>query len=40
METLESLLHHDIEVKINAVVMEGLNIEDIIPLVELTKHFL
>lgn len=37
METLESLLHHDIEVKINAVVMEGLNIEDIIPLVELTE---
>lgn len=37
METLESLLHHDVEVKINAVVMEGLNTEDIIPLVELTK---
>ncbi|MFD2999539.1 GTP 3',8-cyclase MoaA [Pontibacter toksunensis] len=37
METLEALLHHDIEVKLNAVVMEGKNTDDILPLVELTK---
>ncbi|MHA6249595.1 GTP 3',8-cyclase MoaA [Pontibacter sp. CAU 1760] len=37
METLEQLLRHDIEVKLNAVVMEGQNTDDIIPLVELTK---
>lgn len=37
LESLQSFLHHDFEVKINAVVMEGLNIEDMIPLVELTK---
>jgi len=38
METLEQLLKHDIEVKINAVVMAGKNTQDIIPLVELTKE--
>ena len=38
METLELLLKHEIDVKINAVVMEGKNIDDIIPLIELTKH--
>ncbi|MGZ3766898.1 MAG: GTP 3',8-cyclase MoaA [Mucilaginibacter sp.] len=38
METLEQLLKHDIEVKINAVVMDGKNTEDIAPLVELTKE--
>lgn len=37
METLEQLLRHDMDVKINAVVMEGKNIGDIIPLVSLTK---
>ena len=37
MLTLEQLLKHDIEVKINAVVMAGKNTQDIIPLVELTK---
>jgi molybdenum cofactor biosynthesis enzyme MoaA len=37
METLDQLLKHDIEVKINAVVMDGKNIQDIIPLVQLTK---
>ncbi len=37
MTTLDELLKHDIDVKINAVVMEGKNTEDIIPLVELTK---
>lgn len=37
LETLAVLLRHQIKVKINAVVMEGKNIDDIIPLVELTK---
>lgn len=38
METYQALLNHDMNVKINAVVMEGQNIEDIIPMVELTKN--
>lgn len=38
METLEQLLKHGIEVKINAVVMDGKNTQDIIPLVQLTKE--
>lgn len=37
MDTFNQLLAHDIEVKLNAVVMDGKNIEDIIPLVALTK---
>lgn len=37
MNTLYSLLEHKIPVKINAVVMEGKNIDDIIPLIELSK---
>jgi len=37
METLEQLLKHDMEVKINAVVMDGKNLHDIIPMVEMTK---
>ncbi|WP_374949317.1 GTP 3',8-cyclase MoaA [Mucilaginibacter sp.] len=37
MQTMEQLLLHDIEVKINTVVMTGKNTQDIIPLVELTK---
>lgn len=37
METLDSLLEHDIQVKINCVVMDGQNIDDIIPLVELGR---
>lgn len=37
MTTFHSLLEHDIPVKLNAVVMEGKNTDDIIPLVELTK---
>jgi molybdenum cofactor biosynthesis protein A len=37
MDTFYELLKYDIEVKINAVVMEGKNTRDIIPLVELTK---
>ncbi len=36
--TLQQLLQHKMEVKINAVVMDGLNTEDIIPLVQLTKE--
>ena len=39
MTTLRALLDADIHVKINAVVMDGKNIEDIIPLVELTRNF-
>lgn len=38
METLEQLLKYDIKVKINAVVMDGKNTQDIIPMVELTKE--
>lgn len=37
IETLENCLKNDIEVKINAVVMDGRNTQDIIPLVQLTK---
>lgn len=37
MTTLDELLKHDFEVKINAVVMDGKNTQDIIPIVELTK---
>ncbi|HWD88315.1 MAG TPA: GTP 3',8-cyclase MoaA [Mucilaginibacter sp.] len=37
MHTLHELLKHDIKVKINAVVMDGKNTQDIIPLVQLTK---
>ena len=36
-ETLRTLLEHEIPVKINTVVMEEKNIEDILPLVALTK---
>lgn len=38
LKTLNLLLEHEIPVKINAVVMEGKNIEDILPLVDLTKN--
>lgn len=37
-KTLDLLLEHEIPVKINAVVMEGKNIDDIIPLIELTRN--
>lgn len=37
-KTLHLLLEHDIPVKINAVVMENKNIDDIFPLIELTRH--
>ncbi|MEZ5017542.1 MAG: GTP 3',8-cyclase MoaA [Flavipsychrobacter sp.] len=39
LSTMESLLKHDIAVKINAVVMEGKNTEDILPLAALTKDY-
>lgn len=35
--TLEQLLKHDMDMKINAVVMDGKNTQDILPLVQLTK---
>lgn len=38
MRTLEELLRHDIEVKINAVVMQGRNEQDILPMVEMTRR--
>ena len=38
METYHALLGHGINTKLNAVVMEGQNIEDIIPMVELGRH--
>lgn len=37
-ETLQQLIENEILVKINAVVMDEKNIEDIIPLTELTKN--
>ena len=37
INSMEELLNHKMDVKLNAVVMEGKNIEDIIPLVSLTK---
>ena len=36
-DTLLQLIKHEIPVKINAVVMDGKNIEDILPMVEMTK---
>lgn len=39
LETFQSLLDHGIQTKLNAVVMEEQNIEDILPMVQLTeKH--
>lgn len=38
LKTLEQLISHGFNVKINAVVMEDKNIEDIFPLIELTKR--
>ncbi len=37
LNTMHALLAHDIQVKVNAVIMDGRNTEDIIPLAELTK---
>jgi len=39
MATFDELLRYGIAIKINAVVMDGKNIEDIVPLVWLTKEF-
>ncbi|MBX2962554.1 MAG: GTP 3',8-cyclase MoaA [Cyclobacteriaceae bacterium] len=38
MKTFQNLIRHAIPVKINAVVMDGKNIEDILPLIDLTKN--
>src|SRR5688572_11610338 len=38
MDTLRLLLDAGMQVKVNAVVMEGKNIEDIIPMIELTRN--
>jgi molybdenum cofactor biosynthesis protein A len=38
METLYGFIDHGIPLKINAVVMDGRNIQDIIPLAELTRQ--
>jgi molybdenum cofactor biosynthesis protein A len=38
MQTFHQLLEHEIPTKINTVVMRGRNIEDILPLTELTKN--
>lgn len=38
MDTMDALLRHNMAVKLNAVVMEGKNIQDILPLVALTKE--
>ena len=39
MRTFDLMLKHGIETKINAVIVEGQNDDDIIPLAELTKQF-
>ena len=39
LKTLDELLKHGIFVKINAVVMDGQNTEDLVPLAELTRHY-
>jgi molybdenum cofactor biosynthesis protein A len=38
LKTLDLLLENEIPVKINTVVMDGKNTDDILPLVELTRH--
>lgn len=38
MGTLDALLQHDIGVKINTVVMQGQNEQDILPMVEMTRE--
>lgn len=37
LKTLDALIQHDFDVKLNAVVMGEKNVQDILPLVELTK---
>jgi cyclic pyranopterin phosphate synthase len=39
MNTLHALIEHDIPTKINAVIMEGVNEEDLIPLALLSKEY-
>jgi molybdenum cofactor biosynthesis protein A len=39
VQTLEALLRHQIPVKVNTVVMDGKNTEDIVPLAALTKEY-
>jgi cyclic pyranopterin phosphate synthase len=39
METFYLLLEYDIPTKINAVVMDGKNVEDLVPMVELTRQY-
>jgi cyclic pyranopterin phosphate synthase len=39
MDTFHSLVEHGIDTKINAVVMEGKNIDDLVPMVELTERY-
>lgn len=39
MKTFHSLLEHDMSVRINAVIMEGINDQDIISLAQLTKEY-
>ncbi len=38
-ECFEALVAHNIPTKLNAVVMEGQNIDDIVPMVQLTKDY-
>ena len=38
LRTMDALLQHNIPVKINAVVMDGQNTDDIIPLAEMTQN--
>lgn len=38
LDTMDALLRHDIRVKINAVVMDGQNTDDLIPLAAMTKN--
>lgn len=39
MKTLDQLITHEISTKINAVVMNGRNIDDILPLINLGKNY-
>jgi molybdenum cofactor biosynthesis protein A len=39
METFDALIKHEIPTKINAVIMDGKNTEDILSMVELTKDY-
>ena len=38
LETMDTLLRHDIAVKINAVVMDGQNTDDLIPLAKMAQN--